>query len=54
LVAIPAALLALLAWSLGFYRPGMARKADLYVTLILAVLVALTVPASYSCGLGCF
>jgi hypothetical protein len=54
LIAVPAALLALLAWSLGFYRRGAERRADLYVTLILAALVALTIPASYSCTLGCF
>jgi hypothetical protein len=54
LIAVPALLLALLAWSLGFYRPGGARRGDLYVTPILVALVALTIPASYSCGLGCF
>ena len=53
-IAVLALLLALLAWSLGFYRYDAARRGDLYVTLILAVLVALTIPASYSCGLGCF
>jgi formate hydrogenlyase subunit 4 len=54
LIVVPALLLALLAWSLGFYRCGAERRADLFVTLILAALVALTIPASYSCTLGCF
>ena len=53
-IAAPALLLALLAWGLGYYRPGGARGADLLATLILAGLVALTIPASYSCLLGCF
>jgi hypothetical protein len=52
LVAVPALLLLALAWWLGFYRKlGLA---DLAVTLILIAIVWLTVPASYSCGLGCF
>ena len=51
-IAVPALLLALLAWALGFYRHG--GRGDLFVTLILAALVALTIPASYSCTLGCF
>jgi hypothetical protein len=53
LVVVPASLLGLLAWSLGFYRGG-GRRADFFATLILAALVVLTIPASYSCGLGCF
>jgi hypothetical protein len=54
LVVVPASFLGLLAWSLGFYRRGGGRRADFFATLILAGLVALTIPASYSCGLGCF
>jgi hypothetical protein len=54
LVAVPALLLGALAWTLGFYRPGGRRGADVIVTAILAALVFLTIPASYSCGLGCF
>ncbi|HWY62026.1 MAG TPA: hypothetical protein VNW15_09025 [Rhizomicrobium sp.] len=53
-VAAPALLLGALAWGLGFYRPGGRRGADAIVTVILAALVFLTIPASYSCGLGCF
>jgi hypothetical protein len=52
LTAVPALLLGGLAWMLGFYRK--AGWADLAVTLILIAIVGLTVPASYSCGLGCF
>jgi len=51
-IAVPALLLAALAWALGFYRK--ADRADLAVTLILIAIVGLTVPASYACGLGCF
>jgi len=52
LILVPALLLLALAWWLGFYRrPGWAEVA---VTLILLAIVGLTVPASYSCGLGCF
>ena len=54
LVMVPALLLAALARGLGFYRRGGRRGADVLATLILAVLVFLTIPASYSCGLGCF
>ncbi|HWC62555.1 MAG TPA: hypothetical protein VG501_02960 [Rhizomicrobium sp.] len=54
LIAIPAALLFWLAWRLGFYRHGGNRGADALAALILAALVFLTIPASYSCGLGCF
>ncbi len=54
LVAVPALLLGLLAWGLGFYRPGGRRGSDVIVTLVLAAIVILTVPASYSCGAGCF
>ena len=55
LALIPALLLALLAWSLGFYRKSSSRKADLAVSAILAAIVLLTIPASYSCGsTGCF
>ena len=53
-IAAPALLLMLLAWGLGYYRPGGARRDDLFATLILAGLVVLTIPASYSCLLGCF
>jgi hypothetical protein len=52
LVAVPSLLLGGLAWVLGFYRK--AGWPDLAVTLILIAIVWLTVPASYSCGLGCF
>jgi hypothetical protein len=54
LVAVPALLLAALAWGLGFYRSGGRRGPDAIVTVLLAALVFLTIPASYSCGLGCF
>jgi hypothetical protein len=54
LIAVPAALLFWLAWVLGFYRRGGHRGADLLAGVILAALVFLTIPASYSCGLGCF
>jgi hypothetical protein len=54
LIAVPAALLFWLAWAVGFYRRGGDRGADALVTLILSALVFLTIPASYSCGLGCF
>jgi hypothetical protein len=52
LVAVPALLLLAMAWLLGFYRK--LDWADLAATLILIAIVWLTVPASYSCGLGCF
>jgi hypothetical protein len=52
LLAVPALLLGGLAWWLGFYRKGGWH--DLAVTLILIAIVGLTVPTSYSCGLGCF
>lgn len=51
-ILVPALLLLGLAWWLGFYRK--AGWPDAVVTLILLAIVALTVPASYSCGLGCF
>jgi hypothetical protein len=54
LVIVPALLLIALAWAVGFYRRGSNRGADALVTVILAALVFLTIPASYSCGLGCF
>jgi hypothetical protein len=54
LILVPAALLLWLAWGVGFYRAGGNRGADALATLILAGLVFLTIPASYSCGLGCF
>ena len=53
-VLVPAGLLALLARRLGFYRHGGNRGADALATLMLAAMVFLTIPASYSCGLGCF
>jgi hypothetical protein len=52
LIAVPGLLLLALAWWLGFYRK--LDGADLAVTVILLAIVGLTVPASYSCGLGCF
>jgi hypothetical protein len=52
LILVPALLLLGLAWWLGFYR--QADWPELWVTLILLAIVGLTVPASYSCGLGCF
>ena len=51
-ILVPAAALLALAWGLGFYR--RIGWADMAVTLILIAIVGLTVPASYSCGLGCF
>jgi hypothetical protein len=51
-ILVPALLLLALAWGLGFYR--RAAMPELWVTLILLAIVGLTVPASYSCGLGCF
>jgi hypothetical protein len=54
LVAVPALILGLLAWGLGFYRRGGHRGSDALVTLVLAAVVILTIPASYSCGSGCF
>jgi hypothetical protein len=55
LVLVPAAVLAVLAWWLGFYRRGGRRGEDAAASLILAALVILTIPASYSCGSsGCF
>jgi hypothetical protein len=54
LVAVPALLLAALAWGLGFYRRGGHRGADAAASLVLAAIVVLTIPASYSCGSGCF
>jgi len=51
-IAIPALLLAALAWIMGFYR--QAGWHDLALTLILIAIVGLTVPTSYACGLGCF
>jgi hypothetical protein len=54
LVLVPAALLGALAWGLGFYRPGGHRGVDILATVLLAAIVALTIPASYSCGTGCF
>ncbi len=51
-ILVPALLLLGLVWGLGFYRwVGWFEAA---VTLILLAIVGLTVPASYSCGLGCF
>jgi hypothetical protein len=54
LALVPALLLMGLAWAVGFYRRGGNRGADAIATLIMAALVFLTIPASYSCGLGCF
>jgi hypothetical protein len=54
LIAVPALLLFGLAWWIGFYRGAGERWGDALATLILAALVFLTIPASYSCGLGCF
>lgn len=51
-ILVPALLLLGLAWALGFYR--RLGWPDVAVTLILLAIVGLTVPASYSCGLGCF
>jgi len=52
LLAVPALLLGGLAWIMGFYRKGGWH--DLAATAILIAIVGLTVPTSYSCGLGCF
>ena len=54
LILMPVALLLWLAWGVGFYRRGGDRRADALAALILAALVFLTIPASYSCSLGCF
>jgi hypothetical protein len=52
---IPGLLLLALAWALGFYRRGGNRSHDAVATLVLAAIVILTIPASYSCGAtGCF
>lgn len=51
-ILVPALLLLALAWGLGFYR--RVGLSEIWVTLILLAIVGLTVPASYSCGLGCF
>lgn len=54
LILVPGLILAALAWRLGFYRRNGSRREDALASLILAALVILTVPASYSCGSGCF
>jgi hypothetical protein len=53
-VVAPAVILAAIAFALGFYRPSGRRGPDVIATLILAAIVILTVPTSYSCGSGCF
>jgi membrane-bound metal-dependent hydrolase YbcI (DUF457 family) len=54
-VLVPGLLLAALAWGVGFYRRGGHRGHDAIASLVVAAIVVLTIPASYSCGLtGCF
>ena len=49
---VPALLLLALGWWMGFFR--RAGWADAAALLIAAGLAFLTIPASYSCGSGCF
>jgi len=52
---IPGLLLLALAWGVGFFRRGGKRVQDVLAALVLAAIVILTIPASYSCGAtGCF
>lgn len=51
-VAVPALLLVALGWMMGFFR--RAGWADLAALGIIAATTFLTIPASYSCGTGCF
>jgi len=52
LLAVPALILALLAYGLGFFR--RAGWADAAALLILFSITVLTVGAPYSCWNGCF
>lgn len=51
---IPGLLLGVLGWSVGFYRFRGNRGQDAVATLVLAAIVILTMPSSYTCGAGCF
>ena len=53
-VAIPAALLLVLAWWMGFFRPRGARWADALVLLMVALTVYTMLGAGYSCWKYCF
>jgi hypothetical protein len=53
-VILPAASLLALAWSFGFFRAGRPRWADIAAIAITALLVYLTLGASYSCWHYCF
>ena len=52
LLAVPALLLGMLAWWLGFFR--RADGADAAALVILAAITVLTLEAPYSCFMGCF
>jgi hypothetical protein len=51
LLAVPALLLGMLAWWLGFFRK--VNGADAAVLAILAAITVLTLEAPYSCFMGC-
>jgi hypothetical protein len=51
---VPAASLLALAWSFGFFRANGARWADAAALLTVALLVYLTLGASFSCWHYCF
>ena len=53
-ILVPALLLALLAWGMGFFRPSGARWGDAAVLAMIGAIVYLTLDASYACGSGCF
>jgi hypothetical protein len=51
---VPGACLLALAFSLGFFRPGTPRWADLLALLATALLLYLTVGAEHACWKYCF
>jgi hypothetical protein len=51
---VPAAVLLLLAWVMGFFRPKGPRWADAAALLAIALLIYLTLGAGYSCYQYCF
>ena len=53
-VAVPAALLLLLALSFGFYRKGSTLWGNAGATALIAVMIYLTLGAGYSCWHYCF
>jgi hypothetical protein len=53
-LAVPAASLVALAFSLGFFRPGAPRWADALALLATALLLYLTVGAEHACWKYCF